>query len=141
MLRVLYQVLSAILRPESATGSLTFRVGLFDLDLNGHMNNARYFVWANRARWVFAAKNGWLGPLIRHPKRVKVVIRAHEIKYLRPVSLFARVELQTTILEGGDGLQWCHRFFVGERLSAELLTRLAVVGDRALLESGRPIKG
>ena len=63
-LRLMAILLTARLRPVlgvSDRTELDFRVGLFDGDLFGELNNSRYLTFAELARWDYSMRVGFVG--------------------------------------------------------------------------------
>ena len=68
----MFELISAALRrkrpPTHAlfdTVSMEFRVRLFDIDLNMHLNNAKYLKYMDRCRLEHAVSTGLLDKLIQ----------------------------------------------------------------------------
>ena len=75
--------------------TLTFRAWLHDIDLNMHLNNARYLSWMDLGRIYMM---GRAGVLTAGYKRGWMPVVGHiEIKYLKPIPTFAKVTLETKI--------------------------------------------
>ena len=96
LLRIIFKILTAPrLEDPHQPSPLTFRAWLHDIDLNMHLNNARYLSWMDLGRihmmgrsgvLTAAYKRGWL-PVVGHI----------DIKFIKPVPTFAKVTLETVI--------------------------------------------
>jgi hypothetical protein len=96
----------------------TARMGLFDVDYLGHMNNASYLSHAEYARWQMCAENGLISAMWQH--NMHFVVLGSSIRYrkeLRP--LFRSFCIETTIAaiddtnnnDSGDSNIWIvHNF-------------------------------
>jgi acyl-CoA thioesterase FadM len=70
------------------------RVGLFDVDYLGHLNNAAYLSHAEYARWEFVAENGLVQTMFKH--NTHFLVAGLAIRYRREVRpLFRKFEVQT----------------------------------------------
>ena len=78
-----------------APSTLTFRAWLHDIDLNMHLNNARYLSWMDLGRIYMMGRAGVLSAAYR---RGWLPVVGHiDIKYLKPVPTFGKVTLETRI--------------------------------------------
>ena len=94
-------------RPASYT--TTWRVRVYELDVNGHVNNAVYLNYAEQAAtehaeavgfgraWTAARGGGW-------------VVRRHEVTYLRPATFGDELAITTCIeqIRGARGIRRTH---------------------------------
>ncbi len=99
-LRTVQVVIKSCFRPRltraGAEVTSTFRVWPTDLDMNFHMNNARYLTYFEASRHdlqirlgflKLAIKRGWYAP-----------IKGAELEYLRPLKLFQKFEVSAQIV-------------------------------------------
>lgn len=96
LLRIIFKILAAprLTDPQEPT-TLSFRAWLHDIDLNMHLNNARYLSWMDLGRIYMM---GRAGVLTAGYKRGWMPVVGHiGIRYLKPVPTFARVTLTTQI--------------------------------------------
>ena len=77
---------------------LDLRVGLADLDMNLHMNNARYLSAMDVGRWDLTVRSGLLVEAVR--RRMQPVVVDLDIKFRRELRPGARFALVTRF----DGL-------------------------------------
>jgi acyl-CoA thioesterase FadM len=75
---------------------LNFRVLPTDLDLNMHMNNARYLSFMDLGRTDLIIRTGMLPQLLR--EHWKPVIGSVNIRFRRPLRPFQRFKLKTRLL-------------------------------------------
>jgi acyl-CoA thioesterase FadM len=87
------------LRPPLETSVLTFRVWPGDLDLNLHLNNARYlgFMDLGRVEVMMAAGLGFWGRRGRQP-----LVAASFCRYFKPLGPFQSFELRTRLAAYDD---------------------------------------
>jgi acyl-CoA thioesterase FadM len=97
--RLLRVFITALLKPRIGlfdSSVLSFRVLPTDLDLNLHMNNARYLSVMDLGRADLLIRAGMLGVVRR--KRWKPVAGSIDIKFRRPLLPFKRFKLATRLL-------------------------------------------
>lgn len=78
--------------PHVSTG----RVGLFDIDYIGHMNNAAYLTAAEYARWEWATQNG----IVRtcYQKNCEFIVASATVRYRREMKpLFRKFTVDTAL--------------------------------------------
>ena len=101
-IRLFKVVLSAPFRPRLEWGGnskVEFLVWLSDLDVNLHMNNARYLAVMDLGRFDLILRSG-LGKLVWREK-LKPVVGSTLVRYRRSLAPFARFSLTTRIV-GAD---------------------------------------
>lgn len=114
------------------------RVRLADLDLNRHVNNARYLSYLDRARLEHSIRTGVFGVFRR---RQNFLVANIAISYYRSLLPGQRFEIDTRIV-GWDARYYYieHAFRVGDTMVTQALARLAFTGGgrrldpRAVLE-------
>jgi acyl-CoA thioesterase FadM len=77
-----------------------FRVWPSDLDVNVHMNNAKYPVAMEVARWAFVIRAGLALPAAR--ERWSFLVAAQHISYFRPLLPFQRYTVSARVLHSDD---------------------------------------
>ncbi len=97
---------------------LDLRVGLADLDLNLHMNNARYLSAMDVGRWDLTVRSGMLIEALR--RRLQPVVVDLDIRFRRELRPGARFELVTRF-DGIEGRKlWFQQTFCrGPAIHAE----------------------
>lgn len=105
------------------TVSMEFRVGLFDLDLNLHLNNAKYLKFMDHCRLEHSVCTGLLDHMIR--ARCHAVVANTEISFVRELRPYQHFELQTRILGWDDKyMYYDQRFLSQEKLHTHALLRV-----------------
>lgn len=94
------------------TGILRFRVLPHDLDINIHVNNARYLQWMDLGRFDFMNRLGIFSDAFK--RRWMPVLGAVNIRYHRPLHFMQVVELRTRVL--GWDEKW---FYMEQTFSRE----------------------
>lgn len=114
------ELISAAIRRKRAathnlfdTVSMDFRVGLFDIDMNMHLNNAKYLRFMDRARLEHALATGLLNRMIQ--ARCNMVVANTEIAYVRELRPYQQFTLETRILGWDDKYQYYDQRFVSQR--------------------------
>lgn len=115
--RVLARALAGGIGP-TAESTLDLRVGLADLDLNLHMNNARYLSAMDVGRWDLTVRSGLLVAALR--RRMQPVIVDLDIRFRRELRPGARFTLVTRY-DGIEGRKlWFSQVFRrGDAIHAE----------------------
>lgn len=90
-----------------ATVKRPFRVGLRDIDFNIHINNARYLVFMEKARWDHSVQTGIFNTLFKN--KINFIVAGIEIGYIREIRLFTRFNVETTYLG------WDEKYFYMEQ--------------------------
>lgn len=80
---------------------VAFRVWPHDLDANLHMNNARYLIAMEVARWALLIRAGLLRSVLRH--RWAMVNAAQNVTFFRGLRLFQRYTIACRVLHADDG--------------------------------------
>jgi YbgC/YbaW family acyl-CoA thioester hydrolase len=95
---------------EEAT--LAFRVLPHDLDINIHVNNARYLQWMDLGRFDFMNRLGIFQTALR--RRWMPVLGGVNIRYHRPLHLLQQVELITRVVSWDEKWFYMEQRFVRE---------------------------
>jgi acyl-CoA thioesterase FadM len=99
ILRFLRVFITSLLRSRIGlldSTTLSFRVLPTDLDINLHMNNARYLSFMDLGRTDLLLRAGMLGVVRR--ERWKPVVGSIDIKFRRPLMPFQRFDMHTRLL-------------------------------------------
>jgi YbgC/YbaW family acyl-CoA thioester hydrolase len=99
IIRFLKVLISSLLRSPMGlldNSTLRFRVLPTDLDINLHMNNARYLSFMDLGRTDLLLRAGMLGVVRR--ERWKPVVGNIDIKFRRPLMPFQSFEVHTRLL-------------------------------------------
>jgi len=100
-----------------------WRVRSYELDSNGHVNNAVYLAYAEEVAVLHAEALGFGRPWTLAQGGAWVVHK-HEILYHRPARFGDELELTTTVLSmrGARGVRQTRIALVGDTLVAEITT-------------------
>lgn len=114
------------------TVSMEFRVRLFDIDLNMHLNNAKYLKYMDRCRLEHAVSTGLLDKLIH--ARCAAVVANTEIAYVREIRPYQYFTVDTRILGWDDKyVYYDQRFISKDRLHTHALLRVVhMYGGKAI---------
>lgn len=113
------------------------RVGLRDIDLNWHMNNARYLNFLDTARLEHAIRTG-LFSIFR--QRGNFLVANLEISYIRSLLPFQRFEIHTRVLGWDQRYYYIqHEFHAGGELYAKAYARLVFMRQGRRVEPGQII--
>lgn len=115
--RLFLVILKAFRYPRGAfapldSGTISFRVLPHDLDINIHVNNARYLQWMDLGRFDYMNRLGIFREAFR--QKWMPVLGAVNIRYHRPLHFLQRVELTTRVL--GWDEKW---FYMEQRFTRE----------------------
>lgn len=99
-------------KPRNAKGffdtvSRSFRVGLRHIDLNLHINNAKYLMFLEKARWDHAIQTNTFNPLLKN--KLNFIVAGVEVGYIREIRLFKQFNVETTYLG------WDEKYFYLEQ--------------------------
>lgn len=97
--RLLRVLIAVLFRPRVAmtdTSLLRFRVMPHDLDINVHMNNARYLALMDLGRFDLICRSGMWRPMLS--KRWQAVIGGALVRYRRPLRPFQPFTLSTRVM-------------------------------------------
>lgn len=98
-LRLLRVLIASFFRPRldfTDTSELHFRVMPHDLDINIHMNNARYFALMDLGRFDLIVRSGLWRTMLRD--RRQAVIGSALVRFRRPLKPFQPVTLTSRLL-------------------------------------------
>ena len=76
--------------------SIECRVGLWDLDINMHLNNAKYLRFMDRSRLEHSVCTGLLDKMIK--ARINAVVANTEIAYVRELRPYQQFTVSTRII-------------------------------------------
>lgn len=131
-LRLLRVLIAAIFRPAlgiTGESALRFRVMPHDLDINVHMNNARYIALMDLGRLDLIVRCGIWRPVLR--QRWQAVIGASLVRYRRPLRPFQAFTLKTRLLTWDE--KW---LYIEHRIEADGVLACQTIVRGAFLHSG-----
>ncbi len=121
------------------TSVVPLRVLPNDLDLNLHMNNARYLALMDLGRLDLTMRLGLLRAMVR--QHWQPVLATAAIRFFRPLKVFERFELHTRVLWWDDRSVHMEQVFRDQRgviaraqVRGVLVGREGVVGTQDILE-------
>lgn len=133
--RLLRVFITSLFRPRlgfTDESVLRFRVMPHDLDINIHMNNARYFALMDLGRFDLIARCGLWRLVVRH--RWQPVIGAALVRFRRPLRPFQPLSLTSRLL--GWDEKWLyieHRIDSNGMLACHTVVRGAFVGAEGVV--------
>lgn len=130
--RLLKVLVAALFRARLAMTDrsvLHFRVWPNDLDINVHMNNARYLALMDLGRFDLIARCGLWRPMVA--KRWQAVIGGALVRYRRPLAPFRRFTLTSRMLCWDD--RW---IYIEHRIEAAGVPSCLAVVRAAFLDGG-----
>jgi len=89
------------------TARRSFRVGLRHIDFNLHINNAKYLMFLEKARWDHSIKTNTFNLMLKN--KINFIIAGVEVGYIREVRLFSKFEVETRYLG------WDEKYFYIEQ--------------------------
>jgi acyl-CoA thioester hydrolase len=114
-------------------------VAAMDIDAYGHVNNAVYMTWFDRAAWQHSAALGLPIEKCLQLERGMAVVRS-VIVYLRPAVLGDRINIATWLLPADGKLRVRRRFQVRREDADSTLARAEIEYACIELSSGRPAR-
>jgi acyl-CoA thioester hydrolase len=114
-------------------------VAAMDIDAYGHVNNAVYMTWFDRAAWQHSAALGLPIEKCLQLDRGMAVVRS-VIVYLRPAVLGDRINIATWLLPADGKLRVRRRFQVRREDADSTLARAEIEYACIELSSGRPAR-
>lgn len=129
-LRLLWLLVTTPFRERLAmpgdVSRLSFRVGLLDLDTNGHMNNGRYLTLMDLGRMDLLLRGGlWRAVLAN---KWTPVLSAASIRYRRELRLFRRFRLDSRIVAWSDSWFVMEQSFIAHnRRGEEMVAAVALL--------------
>jgi len=114
-------------------------VAAADIDAYGHVNNAVYMTWFDRAAWEHSAALGLPLETCLQLDRGMAVLRS-VIAYLRPALLEETIQVATWLLPADGKLRVRRRFQVRREAGGATLARAEIEYACIELSSGRPVR-
>lgn len=109
-------------------GRKDFRVGLTDIDLNLHLNNAKYLRYMDLTRLEQMLASGAFWALLS--RGIKPIIANNEISYIRELRTWQQFTVSARIIGVDDKyLYYDQRFHSAGRLCTHALLRVVCVKD------------
>lgn len=89
------------------TVTRSFRVGFRHIDFNLHINNAKYLIFLEKARWDHSIQTNSFNLLLKN--KLNFIVAGVEVGYIREIRLFKKFEVETTYLG------WDEKYFYLEQ--------------------------
>lgn len=118
---------------------VTVNVAAEDIDAYGHVNNAVYLRWLDRAAWSHSAALGLAIADCTRLRRGMAALRT-EIDYIRAARPGDRVEVATWIAESDRKLRVTRRFQLRHAVDGGTLARATTQYVCLNLDSGRAVR-
>jgi len=113
---------------------LDFRVGLFDADLFGELNNARYLVFAELARWDYSMRVGFVR--IMRQNRWGLAVGGTSLRYRRRIPLFRKFSVSAELVcHDGRWFYFLQEFHSRGRICASALIKVGATSKQGLVPS------
>lgn len=90
----------------------SFRVGLADIDFNMHINNARYMVFMERARWDHPVQTGTWDIMFK--EKLNFIVAGIEMGYIREIRLGKKFDVESRYLGWDDKYLYLEQRFVAD---------------------------
>ncbi|MBL4798946.1 MAG: thioesterase family protein [Oleispira sp.] len=103
---------SASCKPFMGLVSRSFRVGLMDIDFNMHINNARYMVFMERARWDHPVQTHTWDVMLK--EKLNFIVAGIEMGYIREIRLGKKFEVETQYLGWDEKYFYLEQRFVAD---------------------------
>jgi len=95
----------------------SFRVGLRDIDFNMHINNARYMVFMERARWDHPVQTGTWDIMLK--EKLNFIVAGIEMGYIREIRLAKKFHVESRYLGWDEKYFYLEqRFVAGGKIHA-----------------------
>lgn len=99
-------------KPFMSVVKRKFRVGFADIDFNMHINNARYMVFMERARWDHPVQtNTWD---IMFKEKLNFIVAGIEMGYIRELRFGKAFEVETSYLGWDEKYLYLEQRFVAD---------------------------
>jgi len=119
------------LEPRDTT-ELQFRVGLTDTDLFLELNNARYLVYTELARWDYSVRVGFVALMRRH--KWGLAVGGASIRYRRRIPLFAKFTVTSELVcHDGRWFYFLHESHRDDRICSSALLKVGATSKRGLV--------
>ena len=105
------------------------RAGIFDVDINMHLNNASLILACEFSRWNFIAGTDLLGAAIKN--RWAFMVGSQAVRYRFEIGAFEKFEVHTDIIACDESWLWVRHVVNSKgRKSAHCLTRVIIKSGR-----------
>jgi YbgC/YbaW family acyl-CoA thioester hydrolase len=99
-------------RPFMSAVKRSFRVGLADIDFNMHINNARYMVFMERARWDHPVQTGTWDIMLK--EKLNFIVAGIEMGYIREIRLGKKFQVESRYLGWDEKYLYLEQRFMAD---------------------------
>jgi YbgC/YbaW family acyl-CoA thioester hydrolase len=99
-------------KPFMESISRSFRVGLTDIDFNMHINNSRYMVFMERARWDHPVQTNTWDVMLK--EKLNFIVAGIEMGYIREIRLGKKFEVETRYLGWDEKYFYLEQRFIAD---------------------------
>ena len=89
-----------------------FRVGLRDIDFNMHINNSRYMVFMERARWDHPVQTNTWDVMLK--QKLNFIVAGIEMGYIREIRLGKTFDVETRYLGWDEKYFYLEQRFIAD---------------------------
>jgi YbgC/YbaW family acyl-CoA thioester hydrolase len=89
-----------------------FRVGLFDIDFNMHINNSRYMVFMERARWDHPLQTDTWDVMLK--EKLNFIVAGIEMGYIREIRVGKKFHVESRYLGWDDKYVYLEQRFIAD---------------------------
>ncbi len=134
--RLILVILAALRRdtitPALLKNTISVRMLPNDLDINMHVNNGRYLTLCDLTRVDFFVRTGIAALMLKH--KWTPIIAEHTMTYLRPIKVFAKIDIRMEITHFDEKYFYCsHYFYKGDKLMAQGTSKALVISKSGSL--------
>ena len=112
----------------------SFRVLPTDVDINMHLNNARYLRFMEMGRWSLLARNKILKKAFK--KKYAGIVAGINMRYRRSIKPFEHFQLVTQIYDWDEKWFYLRQFFINSKDQISAVGYVRIV----FLKNGRAVK-
>jgi YbgC/YbaW family acyl-CoA thioester hydrolase len=99
-------------QPFTSAVTRTFKVGLMDIDFNMHINNARYMVFMERARWDHPVQTNTWDVMLK--EKLNFIVAGIEMGYIREIRYGKRFEVESRYLGWDEKYFYLEQRFIAD---------------------------
>lgn len=115
-----------------------FRVGLFDADIFGELNNARYLTFAELARWDYSMRVGFVK--IMRQKSWGLAVGGVSLRYRRRIPLFRKFSVTAELVcHDGRWFYFLQEFHSRGRICASALLKVGATSKQGLVPAAEVV--
>lgn len=111
---------------------IDFRVGLFDADMFGELNNARYLTFAELVRWDYSMRVGFVKMM--RQKNWGLAVGGASLRYRRRIPLFRKFSVSAELVcHDGRWFYFLQEFHSRGRICASALIKVGATSKQGLV--------